>query len=230
MLSRNKNLKIIKEKVNMKKVTILEHFMSFVFRGLLAAIPLFLSYLVIKFIYVMVDRKVRDSFESWTGFEIVAPGVGVLLVLAILYFLGLLASNVVGRRFFRIIEVITTRIPILKTTYQVGKQVAMAFSLPEKQIFRKALLVEGFREGQWLIGFVTGEVEDPKKNCKLLKLFMPTAPNPTSGFLIHVKEQDTIDPQWTIDEAMKVVISGGIIGPEAIGRGGIRDGEIDFGE
>lgn len=59
----------------MKKVTILEHFMSFVFRGLLAAIPLFLSYLVIKFIYVMVDRKVRDSFESWTGFEIVAPGV-----------------------------------------------------------------------------------------------------------------------------------------------------------
>lgn len=65
--------------------------------------------------------------------------------------------------FFELFEVITTRIPILKTTYQVGKQVAMAFSLPEKQIFRKALLVEGFREGQWLIGFVTGEVEDPKK-------------------------------------------------------------------
>ena len=214
----------------MKKPTLLEHFMSFVFRGLLASIPLFLSYLAIKFIYVMVDRRVRDSIESWTGYHIVGPGLGIVLVLVILYFLGLLASNVIGRRFFRIIEGITSRIPILKTTYQVGKQVSMAFSLPEKQVFRKALLVEGFRQGQWLIGFVTGEVDDPDKNEKWIKLFLPTVPNPTSGFLLHVKQSDTIDPKWTIDEAMKAVISGGIIGPQAIGRSGIVENEMDFGD
>lgn len=151
-------------------------------------------------------------------------------MLAILYFLGLLASNVLGRKLFRIVEGITSRIPILKTTYQVGKQVSMAFSLPEKQVFRKALLVEAFCKGQWLIGFVTGEVDDPVKNEKWVKLFLPTVPNPTSGFLIHVKEVDTIDPKWTIDEAMKAVISGGIIGPAAIGKSGIAPGQMDFGE
>ncbi len=214
----------------MKKPTLLQHFTSFVFRGLLASIPLFLSYLAIQFIYVMVDKKVRASVETWTGYEIIAPGLGIVLMLAILYFLWLLASNVVGRRLFRIVEGITSRIPILKTTYQVGKQVSMAFSLPEKQVFRKALLVEAFREGQWLIGFVTGEIEDPANHAKRIKVFIPTVPNPTSGFLLHVKPEDTIDPKWTIDEAMKAIISGGIIGPEAIGRTGIAQGQMDFGE
>ncbi len=214
----------------MKKPTLLEHFMSFVFRGLLASIPLFLSYLAIKFIYVMVDQRTRNTVEAWTGYHIIGPGLGIVLVLVILYFLGLLASNVLGRKIFMMIEGITSRIPILKTTYQVGKQVSMAFSLPEKQVFRKALLTEAFRDGQWLIGFVTGEVDDPVSGGKRLKIFIPTVPNPTSGFLLHVKAEDTIDPNWTIDEAMKAIISGGIIGPEAIGRSGIKGGEMDFGD
>lgn len=206
----------------------LEHFMSFVFRGLLASIPLFLSYLAIQFIYVMVDKKVRASVQTWTGYEIIAPGLGIVVMLVILYLLGLLASNVVGRRIFRIVERITSRIPILKTTYQVGKQVSMAFSLPEKQVFRKALLVEAFRPGQWLIGFVTGEVDDPANQGKKIKIFIPTVPNPTSGFLLHVKPEDTVDPHWTIDEAMKAVISGGIIGPAVIGQSGIEKDDTDF--
>lgn len=213
-----------------KRATFVSHITTYVFRGLLASIPLFLSYLAIKFIYVMVDRRTRDAIESWTGFQIIGPGFGILIVLIFLYYLGLLASNVVGRKFLGIIEGITARIPILKTTYQVGKQVSLALSLPEKQIFRRALLVEGFRKGEWLIGFVTGEVSNPAKNERLLKIFLPTVPNPTSGFLVLVHESETIDPKWTVDEAMKAIISGGIIGPDVIGQSGMKHAEMDFGD
>ena len=199
---------------------------TYIFRGLIASIPIFLSYLAVKFIYaILVNSRVTDLAEDLLGYKI--PGLnvvfGILLVLMILCFLGVMASNVLGRRILKLIESITKRIPILDTIYQVGKQVSMALSLPGgKQVFRKAVLVEGFRPGQWLIAFIVGEVDDPARNKKWLKLFLPTVPNPTSGFLIHANEEDTIDPKWTIDEAMRAVISGGIIGPEVIGQSGMK--------
>ena len=203
---------------------------TYIFRGLLASIPIFLSYLAVKFIVMLlVQSRVIDFAEDVIGYKI--PGLsvvfGIFLVLMILCFLGVMASNVLGRRLFRVIESITKRIPILNTVYHVGKQVSMALSLPGKQVFKKAVLVEVFRQGVWLIGFVTGDIEDPRKNEKLLKVFIPTVPNPTSGFLVHVNESQIIDPGWTLDEAMRAVISVGIIGPEAIGRSGMSKMDID---
>ena len=199
-----------------KKITLFDHLRIYIFRGLLAAIPLFLSYLVVSFMYVMIDQKVMNLFEGLIGHRI--PGLGILLVLIILYLLGLLASNVVGNRFLSIIENITSKIPILKSIYQIGKQVSVAFSLPEKQIFQKVLLTDCFRKGDWLIGFVTGHIYDPNTNEKLYKLYVPTAPTPTNGYLIFVRESQTMDPGWTVDQAMTTILSGGIVGPETFGK------------
>lgn len=191
-----------------------QHFGMYVVRGLLAIIPLWLTFLACKFIYILVDKNITDMIDHYTGFRI--PGLGLIVVIFILYFLGLLSSHVVGKRFFGFLEKISNRIPLVKTTYQVGQQVANAFSLPEKQVFKKAVLVDFLQKDSKAIGFITGVVEDQKRGKRLLKVFVPTTPNPTSGFLLVMEESDTIDPGWTVEEAMRAVISGGIIGPNTI--------------
>ena len=185
-----------------------------IFKGLLAVTPLVITLLVIRFVYVMVDRRVMDIMDRFIGFRI--PGLGLVVVLIFLYVLGILSSQVIGRRLFNVLEAISNRIPIIKTTYQVGRQVANTLSVPGKQVFKKAVLVECFRPGVRVIGFVTGTIEDKQTGQKLLKIFVPTVPNPTSGYLVMMRDVDVFEPQWTVDEAMKAVISGGIIGPDVI--------------
>ncbi|MGD9319073.1 MAG: DUF502 domain-containing protein [Desulfobacteraceae bacterium] len=197
----------------MKKLV--AHIKKYVFRGLLAVVPLFLTYLAIKLLYTSIDQRAVGLVDRFLGFKF--PGLGILLVLVSLYILGLLASNVVGRRLFGLVEKMTNYIPLIKTTYRVGQQLGKTLSLPEKQVFKKAVLVDYLKPGIWTIGFVTGEVIDTKNNNeKLLKVFVPTPPNPTSGTMVVVRESETRDPGWTIEEAINAVISGGIIGPEEL--------------
>ncbi len=195
---------------------VIKHLRLYIFRGMLAAIPLGLSYFVVRFFYIAIDRKVINLVDQFIGFRI--PGLGILIVLMALYLAGLLASNIIGKRFFGLLERISDRIPLIKTTYQVGKQLSFTLSLPEKEVFKRVVLTDYFRPGVWAIGFVTGTVLDNKTNEKLLKVFVPTVPNPTSGILVILKESQTVDPHWSIEEAMKLVISGGIIGPDQIGN------------
>ncbi len=191
------------------------HIKKYVFRGLLAVVPLFLTYLAIKLLYTAIDQRAVGLVDQFLGFNF--PGLGILLVLVALYILGLLASNVVGKKLFGLLGRITNHIPLIKTTYKVGQQLGATLSLPEKQVFKKAVLVEYLKPGMWTIGFVTGEVTDRKSHDeRLLKVYIPTPPNPTSGTLVVVRETQIRDPGWTIDEALKAVLSGGIIGSEEL--------------
>jgi uncharacterized membrane protein len=194
---------------------IFTHFKKYTVRGFLALIPLVLSYFVLQLLYFGIDQRVMAQIEYLIGRRI--PGLGILLLLAAFYFLGLIASNMIGRKVFSLIEKITTRIPIIKTTYQVGKQLSSTLSLPEKQVFKRAVLVDFLTPGIWTVGFVTGTIIDHQNNDdRLLKVYIPTPPNPTSGTIVLVRESQTRDPGWSIDDAMKTVISAGIIGPNEI--------------
>lgn len=193
----------------------MKHLKTNIFRGFLAIIPLGLSFLVIRFIYLAVDTRITGIIEKFIGFRI--PGLGILLVLILLYLLGLAVSNWAGRRALALIDKITARIPLIKTIYTLGKQLAEALSLPGKQAFKKAVLVEQFRMGLWSIGFVTGTLVDKSDVGEpMVKVFIPTAPNPTSGFMVMVKESQVRDLNWSVPEAMNAIISGGIVGPEEI--------------
>ncbi len=193
----------------------LAHIKKYIFRGLLAVVPLFLTYLAVKLLYTSIDQRAVGLVDRFLGFTF--PGLGILLVLVSLYILGLLASNVIGRQLFGVVEKMMNYIPLIKTTYKVGQQIGKTLSLPERQVFKKAVLVDYLKPGIWTIGFVTGEVIDTKNNNeKLLKVFVPTPPNPTSGTMVVVRESETRDPGWTIEEAINAVISGGIIGPEEL--------------
>ena len=194
---------------------LIQHVRKYIIRGLLAIIPLALTYFAVKLLYNLIDQRAVKILDQVVGFSF--PGFGLILVLASLYILGIIASNVTGRQVFHLIEKITGYIPLIRTTYQVGKQLGTTLSLPERQVFKKAVLVDYLKPGIWTIGFVTGEIIDRKNNdARLLKVFVPTPPNPTSGTMVVVSESQTRDPGWTIEEAIRSVLSGGIIGPEEI--------------
>jgi uncharacterized membrane protein len=193
----------------------IKHIKKYIIRGLLAIIPVALSYFAIKVLYNTIDQRAVKLVDQIFGFSF--PGMGLILVLAFLYFLGLIASNVIGRKLLAGFEKISDYIPLIKTTYKVGRQLTTTLSFPEKQILKRAILVDYLKPGIWTIGFVTGEVIDRKNNNeKLLKVFVPTPPNPTSGTMVMVRESETRDPGWSLEEALNSVISGGIIGPEEL--------------
>lgn len=177
-------------------------------------IPLYLSYLVIRFLYVNVDQKFAVLVENYIGFRV--PGLGLLLILVLLYLLGWLASNWVGRWLLGLVEKIMEKIPLIKTVYSLGKQLGLALALPEKHVFQQVALVEQFRPGLWSIGFVTGRIRDKRTGENLVKLFIPTAPNVTTGFTVMVSEKDIRLLPWTVQEAMKMILSGGIVGAEEL--------------
>ena len=192
-----------------------QHVKKYIIRGLIASIPLALTFFALQLLYNMIDKRAVKIVDQAIGFSF--PGLGLILVLISLYILGLIASNVVGRQAFHLIERITGHIPLMKTTYKIGKQLGTTLSLPGKQVFRKAVLVDYLKPGIWTIGFVTGEIVDKKnKNERLIKVFVPTPPNPMSGTMVVVRESQTRDPGWTIEEAIRTVLSGGIIGPDEI--------------
>ena len=194
--------------------TFLNHLKLYIFRGLLALIPLGLAIFTIRIIYVFIDKRVMELVDQYIGYRI--PGLGLFLFVLVLYMAGVVTSNVLGRRLFGILDDLTSRIPLVNTVYKVGKQLSSTLSLPEKQIFKRAVLVDYFKPDSWVIGFVTGELKDESTGESLLKVFVPTVPNPTSGLLVILKESQCKDPHWSVEEAMKMVISGGIIGPEVI--------------
>ena len=187
----------------------------YIFRGLFAVIPLALSFLAVRFFYVVIDRQVVEWLNHFIGFSV--PGLGILLVLIFLCILGFVASNVIGKKIFILIEQITNRIPIIKTIYQVGKQLSLTLSLPGKQVFQRVVLIEFLPPGSWTFAFVTGTIIDRTNNNEnLLKVFIPTTPNPTSGWIVIVKESQVRESGLSVEEAMTAVISGGIIGAEEI--------------
>lgn len=199
---------------------VFRHLKTHVFRGFLALLPLALSFFVLRFLYLTVDQRIARLFERWLGFSI--PGFGLILVLLLLYLLGLLASNWLGRAALGFLDRASAHIPLIKTIYLLGKQLGSAFSAPEKKGLKRVVLVEHFRPGVWSIGFVMGAFADGTTGEKMLRLFVPTAPNPTSGFMLIVDERQVRDVAWSVSEAMNIVLSGGLIGPEKISDGGKR--------
>lgn len=196
----------------MKKIA--KHLRAAAVRGLLALLPIALTYYVLRFLYLAVDQKAAPYIERWLGVSI--PGLGLILVLVVLYLLGLFVGNWLGRKAFGLLEKLTKHIPLVKTIYKMGRQLGQAFQVPEQKGLKRVVLVEQFRPGIWSIGFVMGTQKDEASGECLLRLFVPTAPNPTTGFMIMVEESKVRDVDWSVPAAMNTVISGGIVEPGPI--------------
>jgi uncharacterized membrane protein len=190
------------------------HIRKFVIRGTLALIPVAIPAFAIYLLYDFIDRRLIVLVDK--TLHIRFPGLGIVLLLVTLYLVGLVASNVFGRQLIAGVERLTERIPIIGTAYRLGKQLSGTLSLPEKQIFRRPVLVPYTARGMWQVGFATGSVTEKETGEVLVKVYVPTPPNPASGFVYFVKQSDVRDPGWTVEEAMQCILSGGLIGPDTI--------------
>lgn len=187
--------------------------------GLLVWLPIWVTFFIIRFLVDLLDGTLalvpyHYRPEQLFGHNI--PGLGLIFTLVILFVTGLLVTNFVGRYLINWWERILARIPLVRSIYSAVKQVTHAFVQPQSQSFRKVVLIEYPRKGAWSIGFVTSTNFNalPLENDNhTLAVFIPTTPNPTSGFLILVPKTDTIDLNISIEEAFRMIISLGVVTP-----------------
>lgn len=187
--------------------------------GLLVWLPLWVTLLIIRFVVDLLDQTVSLLPTAYqpqhlVGFNI--PGLGVILSLAVLVFTGMLMANFVGKWLVQVWEALLSRIPLVRTIYAGAKKILETMFSPGGQSFRKVLLVEYPRKGMWSVAFQTGngaEVINQAAQGDMVTLFIPTTPNPTSGFLMMVPKEEVIELAMSVDEALKYVISLGVLQP-----------------
>jgi len=201
---------------------------KYLITGLLIWVPLGITLWVLDLLVGIMDQTLRllpEQFqtERWLGFHV--PGMGVVMTLVVLFVTGLLARNLIGQRLLMFWEGALGRIPVVKSIYNSVKQVSDTLFSSSGHAFRKALLVQYPREGSWTIAFLTGLPGGDVVNHlggDYLSIYVPTTPNPTSGFFLMMPKADVIELDMSVDEALKYVISMGVVAP---GAGSGRNGK-----
>ncbi|MCH7613236.1 MAG: DUF502 domain-containing protein [Candidatus Marinimicrobia bacterium] len=186
------------------------HIKRTILTGVFTIIPLALTIYLLKILFGFLD-SLSAPILKFIGFQI--PGLGILLTFLSVYILGLFIRNVLGRRLFAWGERILLTIPLVNTIYKTIKQFLSAFTgTAEGKNFQKVIFLQYPRMGVWTLAFVTGESVDGN-GVKYYHIFVPTTPNPTSGFFIIIPQNDTMKTDMTVEEGIKMVISGGLIAP-----------------
>lgn len=194
-------------------------FKRYFLTGLLALIPISLCMYVVKIAITAMDRFLRFlppryNPESYLPFHI--PGLGVILTFVFIFIVGLITANFVGKRLLYGIELLFSRIPLVRTVYMGAKEIVQTFVLDRPSQFRQVVLVEYPRKGVYCIGFITGSPRGEivtKLAGDFLNIFVPTTPNPTSGFYILVPREEVIPLSITIEDAFKLIMSAGMSMP-----------------
>jgi uncharacterized membrane protein len=174
--------------------------------GILVIVPLGAAILILVWLFGTVDDILQPVVKLLLGRTI--PGVGFGITIALIYLAGVVATNLIGKRLIRYGESLLARVPLFRYLYTGIKRIMESFSTSGEAGFLQVVLVEFPKKGMRAIGFVTSESWD-KSGEKLLTVFIPTSPNPTSGYLEIVREHDIIRTNISIDDALKMVLSAG---------------------
>ena len=188
--------------------------------GLLIWIPLVITIWVLKLIVDALDQTLlllplQWRTESFLGVHI--PGLGAILTVAVVFATGFLATNFVGAQLVQFWHGLLNRIPVVNSIYSSVKQISDTLFSSSGQAFRKAVLIEWPRSGMWTIGFLTGTPGGDVANHlrgDFVSVYVPTTPNPTGGYFVIVKRSDVIELDMTVDQALKYIISMGVVPPQ----------------
>jgi len=193
---------------------------SYFITGLLIWVPLAITFWVINFLIGTLDQTLTWLPDAWLPRQLIGldiPGFGVVLTMVIIFVTGLLARNFIGERLVRGWENLLSRIPIVRGIYSSVKQVSDTILSPDGNAFRQALLVQYPREGVWTIAFQTGSPsQEVVKHVPddMISVYVPTTPNPTSGFFLMMQRDQVQELRMSVDEALKYVVSMGVVTPE----------------
>ena len=188
--------------------------------GLLVIVPVAITVAVLRWIIDTLDQTLLILPRAWHPdkvFGIHIPGFGVLLTLAILLIVGTVASNFVGRKLVGLGDRVVSRIPVVRSIYSSVKQVSDTLFSESGNAFRTAVLVQWPRPNVWTIGFVTGspggDVTNYLRGDEFVSVYVPTTPNPTGGYFVMLRKSDCIELKMSVDEALKYVVSMGVVSP-----------------
>jgi uncharacterized membrane protein len=183
--------------------------------GIIVVVPLLATLLILKWLFEWVDDLVQPIIRGLAGRPLYGAGFAVTLV--VIYIAGVITTHFGGQRLLRLVESLIARVPIVRPMYNGIKQVLESFAAPRETGFMQVVLVEFPRKGMRAIGFITNEGYDASGE-KVLNVFVPTAPNPTSGFLQIVHEEDIVRTDISVDDAVKMVVSAGRISANRLNR------------
>ena len=189
--------------------------------GLLVWTPLGITIWVLKLLIDFMDQSLLllpRAYQPEVLFGRYIPGIGAILIVLVILLTGLIAANLFGQKLLSMGETLLIRIPVVKSIYVSVKQVSDTLFSSKGQAFRKALLVQYPRQGSWTIAFLTGQPGGEVVTHlaeEYVSVYVPTTPNPTSGFFLMMPKEDVIELEMSVDAALKYIISMGVVIPES---------------
>ena len=189
--------------------------------GLLFWVPLALTVFVIKFFLELINNLVPQKYlpEAIFNLDTTIPGSGIILVLIVILITGVLVTNILGRKLVALWERVLNKIPGFRNVYNVLKKVSDTVFNTSTESFRKAFLIQYPSKGIWVIAFQSGDYRGEAESIigeEIMNLFVPTTPNPTSGFFVMIAKKDAFELDMSVEEAFKLVISAGVVTPNSV--------------
>ncbi len=199
----------------------MKHLRNYFISGLLFWIPLVLTFIVIRFFLELLNKIIPTKYLPETLFNLNTdfPGSGIVLVLLVILVTGLMVSNILGRKLVSLWERVLNKIPGFRNIYNVLKKVSDTVFNTSTESFRKAFLIQYPSKGIWVIAFQSGDYKGEAESIigeEMINLFVPTTPNPTSGFFVMMPKKDVFELNMTVEEAFKIVISAGVVIPSSL--------------
>jgi len=198
-----------------------KHLRNYFISGLLFWVPLALTVLVIKFFLELINNLVPKKYlpEAIFNLDTTIPGSGIILILIVILITGVLVTNILGRKLVSLWEKVLNKIPGFRNVYNVLKKVSDTVFNTSTESFRKAFLIQYPSKGIWVIAFQSGDYRGEAESIigeEIMNLFVPTTPNPTSGFFVMMAKKDAFELDMSVEEAFKLVISAGVVTPNSV--------------
>ena len=188
---------------------------KYIIAGFLSVIPIYLTFKIAELLFNIVSGPgsniLNKFFPDLPNYS--TEIIGFLGVLISIYLIGMLVSNILVKNMLSSIETIISGIPVVNMIYKTIKQITSSLGDPEKESFKKVVLIQYPRKGIWTLAMVTGESKDKDLN-EYYNVYIPTTPNPTSGIMLYTLKADVLETDMSVEEGLKIIISGGVIGPE----------------
>jgi len=188
--------------------------------GVLVTAPMgitfYISWLLIRWVDAQVTPLLPPAYNPETYLPFAIPGLGLVIVFIVLTFIGWSTAGLLGRLWTRISEHFLRRMPVIRSVYAAVKQIIETILKQQSNAFREVVLFEYPRRGSWAIGFITGQTQGEVQNLTtddVVNVFLPTTPNPTSGYLLFIPKKELVILDMTVEEGIKMVVSGGIVTP-----------------
>ena len=187
--------------------------------GLLATIPITLTIYILGIFINIMDKGLKylpQKFHPDTYLPFHIPGLGLIIAVILILIIGIVTQSFLGRKLVSLGEWIVSKIPLVRNIYIGIKQLVAAIFVENSKAFKRVVMVEYPRKDLWVIAFLTGVTEgevQAKTNKEVVNVFIPTTPNPTSGFYLLVPKKDIINLDMTVEDAFKLIVSGGIVSP-----------------